>query len=187
MAMKTWSEVAVGAALGGIGYYLYSSTHAGSEAHTAQTSEKQKEQALPFTERANEITDEIDTADAEGIIRILRQTDAQVYEGWREHSGLLDPACITAIERVAEAVRRVVLHHAKGGKGKVICAGCGTSGRVAFQVTKPGGTPSRCLLLTQTAALGVPRVPALHPRPRTLLRIPPERRRRGPGGLGRVA
>jgi hypothetical protein len=128
----TCKLAAGGALLGSIAYYLYSSSARNVEEECA--SEKAKEASLPFTERANEMTNEIDTADAQGIVRILRQTDAQVYVGWREHSGLNDQTCLHAIDRVAEAVHRAVVRHASGGKAKVICAGCGTSGRIAFQV-----------------------------------------------------
>lgn len=41
-----------------------------------------------ITELANEITNEIDIVDATGIVRLLRQTDAQMFYGWRHHPSL---------------------------------------------------------------------------------------------------
>ena len=42
---------------------------------------------VPITETPNELTVDIDMATPEGIVRILRQTDAQVFTGWRDLPG----------------------------------------------------------------------------------------------------
>jgi hypothetical protein len=137
--MKT-TALAAGAVmvgLGGLGglWYVFGGKNVNVDA--TASSEDEKEKRLPFTERANEMTNEIDTVSADGVVRILRQTDAQIYEGWREHVGLLDPRTRLALEKVAAAVQSAVAKHKAGSKTKIICAGCGTSGRVAFQVQNP--------------------------------------------------
>ncbi len=43
-----------------------------------------------ITERANEFTGGLGVAPAEVIPRLLRQVDAQLFCGWKEHAGVLD-------------------------------------------------------------------------------------------------
>ena len=42
------------------------------------------------TELENELTNEIDLVDAIGIVRLLRQTDAQIFYGWRHYLSLYE-------------------------------------------------------------------------------------------------
>ena len=58
------------------------------------------------TETANELTQELDLADADGILRLLRQADAQIWAGWREHPGLMDPPNLATCAAVSEVGRR---------------------------------------------------------------------------------
>ena len=128
------AALTTGAVVAGLGGLWYVFSGKGVSVNHTESSEDEKENKLPFTERANELTNEIDTVSADGVVRILRQTDAQIYEGWREHDGPLDPRTRVALEKVAAAVQSAVMKHKKGSKTKIICSGSGTSGRIAFQV-----------------------------------------------------
>lgn len=50
--------------------------------------------AIPITETPNELTLDIDVADAVGKLRILRQADAQVFTGWRDLPGALEAVAV---------------------------------------------------------------------------------------------
>jgi hypothetical protein len=46
--------------------------------------------AVRVTETANELTNELDAVGAEGIVRLLRQTDQQLFAGWGAHQSVYD-------------------------------------------------------------------------------------------------
>ena len=52
------------------------------------------------TELANELTTHLDSVSPEGLVRLLRQSDAQLFSGW----GGLPSVCDAGIERVAQEV-----------------------------------------------------------------------------------
>ena len=86
---------------------------------------------LPPTEESNALSIRLDALDAVGFVRTLRGVDAQVFAGWREHEGLLDPGPLAAAEATTQAA---VATLAAGGV--VAITGCGTSGRVAHLVAR---------------------------------------------------
>ena len=45
---------------------------------------------VPLTERANVITEHIDVASPLGMLRLLRQSDAQMFSGFDTFDGLMD-------------------------------------------------------------------------------------------------
>ena len=57
--------------------------------------------SLPVTELNNELTKDLDATDgASSFLRHLRNTDAQIFSGYRGYSSLYDPTCVRACERV---------------------------------------------------------------------------------------
>lgn len=86
-----------------------------------------------ITELPNELTNDIDVVGAEGIVRLLRQADAQIFNGWRENAGLYDDAILFTLMRligvVGEALRAPE-------RTAIVMSGAGTSGRLAFFVAR---------------------------------------------------
>ena len=79
---------------------------------------------LPPTEAANELSDNLDSLDALGFVRVLRGVDAQIFSGWRHHEGLLDEGPLNAAEAASQSAAEIL----KAG-GVVALTGGGTSGR----------------------------------------------------------
>jgi hypothetical protein len=48
---------------------------------------------LRVTETANELTNELDAVGPKGIVRLLRQTDQQLFAGWGAHQSVYDMVC----------------------------------------------------------------------------------------------
>eukprot|EP00047_Mylnosiga_fluctuans_P014772 m.41046 g.41046 ORF g.41046 m.41046 type:complete len:580 (+) comp5649_c0_seq1:190-1929(+) len=87
-----------------------------------------------ITERENELTLSIDACDAAGIVRTLRQTDAQLFAGWRDYPGLFEPELLAKITRLSEQSLASIQESMRVGKVQrnYVFTGCGTSGRVAW-------------------------------------------------------
>ena len=94
---------------------------------------------LPPTEAANELTDELDSVDAIGFVRVLRGVDRQLFGGWRQHAGLLDAPFLKKADKAVAATAEVL----RRDKGVVVLTGCGTSGRVAFLTARRYGAQFR--------------------------------------------
>ena len=43
-----------------------------------------------------------------GLVRLLRQSDAQVFMGWRHHSGMLDAAALRALGHLVAATEDIL-------------------------------------------------------------------------------
>ncbi|KAL0237529.1 hypothetical protein PCE1_000925 [Barthelona sp. PCE] len=84
---------------------------------------------IPLTERSNTITRDIDVDTSIGILKKLRQSDAQMFTGFESFDSLLDADFLNEMERL------VGLVHTRGvseEKPLLICfSGAGTSGRIA--------------------------------------------------------
>eukprot|EP00698_Gefionella_okellyi_P024996 TRINITY_DN9008_c0_g1_i1.p1 TRINITY_DN9008_c0_g1~~TRINITY_DN9008_c0_g1_i1.p1 ORF type:complete len:586 (+),score=112.21 TRINITY_DN9008_c0_g1_i1:16-1773(+) len=87
---------------------------------------------LPVTEHSNELTNELDTVDAIGVVRILRSADSQVFSGWRHFPGLFDQQIADAVNASSDLVTEAIRASNSGRKSAIVLLGCGTSGRVAF-------------------------------------------------------
>ncbi|MDX2177830.1 MAG: hypothetical protein SF028_15315 [Candidatus Sumerlaeia bacterium] len=87
----------------------------------------------PVTELSNPLTEQLDTASPEGFARLLRQADAQIFAGWREHPSLADRECLLQMARFSERLARVF---AAKDQGAVVLSGAGTSGRLAVFLAK---------------------------------------------------
>ncbi len=81
----------------------------------------------PITESRNCLTENLDIADPVGIVRLLRQADAQMFSGFDTWPGLLDEESLEAMARVAWQLSRLFKHEGS----LVLLSGAGTSGRFA--------------------------------------------------------
>lgn len=66
-------------------------------------------------------------------MRLLRQTDAQIFNGWREHAGLYDESNLRTLERLIAVVSEALRAPEKTA---IVMSGAGTSGRLAFFVAR---------------------------------------------------
>lgn len=82
-----------------------------------------------ITETPNELTTDIDLTDAVGICRLLRQTDSQIFNGWRHYPALRDTEII---DKMQTAIKRIAAVLKGRGKKRVVISGAGTSGRLAM-------------------------------------------------------
>lgn len=82
---------------------------------------------------SNNLTEGIDVTSNTGIVRMLRQSDAQVFAGWGGLPGINDEEVLSVLNKII-GVSSQALKEAKDtqGKIKIIMSGAGTSGRLAF-------------------------------------------------------
>lgn len=89
----------------------------------------------PITERVNELTKNLDVVGPRGIVRLLRQSDSQIFSGWEEWEGLCDAPNLHALESLVYALQPLI-HKKKSSTDqcnvRFIMSGAGTSGRLAF-------------------------------------------------------
>ncbi|GAM21214.1 hypothetical protein SAMD00019534_043890 [Acytostelium subglobosum LB1] len=88
-----------------------------------------------ITETPNELTTGLDSVSPLEMIRLFRQTDGQIFSGYRHHSGLNDNDSIQTLTNMIESIRDLI-HQSCRSDGKktvdIVVAGAGTSGRLAF-------------------------------------------------------
>ncbi|MBX7245573.1 MAG: hypothetical protein K1X53_08735 [Candidatus Sumerlaeaceae bacterium] len=84
--------------------------------------------ARSITETPNALSANIDLQSPLGIVRILEQTDAQIFSGFENYPRLGDPA---TLENLASLARRAA-QTIKSPKGRIVLSGAGTSGRLAM-------------------------------------------------------
>lgn len=58
---------------------------------TAALPPPRRPHAQPITERANELTDDIDRCTEPSLVRIMRAIDGQIFYGYRQYPALNDP------------------------------------------------------------------------------------------------
>uniref|UniRef100_G7PLW9 Glucokinase regulatory protein n=1 Tax=Macaca fascicularis TaxID=9541 RepID=G7PLW9_MACFA len=91
------------------------------------------EAAVPITEKSNPLTQDLDKADAEEIVRLLGQCDAEIFQEEGQalptYQRLYSESILTTMAQVAGKVQEV-LKEPDGGL--VVLSGGGTSGRMAF-------------------------------------------------------
>ena len=85
--------------------------------------------AISITETPNDLTTEIDLASPIEIVRLLRQSDAQIYNGWKREPALCDPEILERLALLVEAVTRAL---ESKGRQLIVISGAGTSGRLAM-------------------------------------------------------
>ncbi|XP_056669182.1 glucokinase regulatory protein isoform X3 [Monodelphis domestica] len=91
------------------------------------------EASLPITEKSNPLTKDLDKANAEQIVQLLGQCDAEIFQeegsAMPAYQRLYSESILTTMVHVAEKVQEV-LKDPEGGL--VVLSGGGTSGRMAF-------------------------------------------------------
>ncbi len=80
-----------------------------------------------ITEASNPLTRNLDIADQTAIIRMLRQSDAQLFSGYEHHPSVMDEEMIESIARAAFRLSRILVDT----DSYVYMSGAGTSGRLA--------------------------------------------------------
>jgi N-acetylmuramic acid 6-phosphate (MurNAc-6-P) etherase len=91
---------------------------------------------MRVTEMNNSLTESIDVASTVGIVRMLRQSDSQVFSGWGGLPGINDEEVLSVLDAIvnvtAEALKKAKEDEGKSGKILILMSGAGTSGRLAF-------------------------------------------------------
>ena len=88
---------------------------------------------LSITEMSNTLTRDIDISDSKAILTLLRETDAQIFNGFPPYAGMRDRAFIQSFKRAHERLTSLILEsQQKGRTFKVAISGAGTSGRIAM-------------------------------------------------------
>jgi len=85
-----------------------------------------------ITETPNPLTGDIDLASPLGIVRLLRQTDAQIFAGYGTYAGIYDNETLDRMAQLAEWCARILAQK----DGLVVLSGAGTSGRLAMFITR---------------------------------------------------
>jgi N-acetylmuramic acid 6-phosphate (MurNAc-6-P) etherase len=89
--------------------------------------------APAITERPNSLTSNLDVANAEGIVRLMRQVDAQTVNGYHDFISIADRQMLSAM---VDAVDRMLELLDRPGRARVILSGAGTSGRLAMATAR---------------------------------------------------
>ncbi|XP_046297468.1 glucokinase regulatory protein isoform X2 [Marmota monax] len=91
------------------------------------------EAAVPITEKSNPLTRDLDKADAEKVVRLLGQCDAEIFQeegqAMPTYQRLYSESVLTTMVQVAEKVQDVLK---EPEEALVVLSGGGTSGRMAF-------------------------------------------------------
>ena len=137
MASTSSSCTAAGTSAGaGAGTGAGASASAGAPSSTPWVTPTEERVTVPVTETANELTMDLDVVDPLGVVRLLRQTDAQIFAGWRDFPGLYDDRTLQALANVTDAAASVLRAAAAGKKAVIVMTGSGTSGRIAFMTAR---------------------------------------------------
>eukprot|EP00232_Nephroselmis_pyriformis_P007153 CAMPEP_0182893706 /NCGR_PEP_ID=MMETSP0034_2-20130328/24639_1 /TAXON_ID=156128 /ORGANISM="Nephroselmis pyriformis, Strain CCMP717" /LENGTH=277 /DNA_ID=CAMNT_0025027467 /DNA_START=81 /DNA_END=910 /DNA_ORIENTATION=+ len=91
------------------------------------------DESVRITERANELTDDIDVADSVGICRMMRACDGQMYSGYKHYASLADSEVRRTMEECSALAAECI---AAPHESAVILSGAGTSGRLAFMIAR---------------------------------------------------
>lgn len=83
---------------------------------------------VPITETPNELTRDLDISEPIGMARLFRQSDEQMFTGWRPYPSLSDEQVVETCARLATVAARVI---SAGQGGVIFLSGAGTSGRFA--------------------------------------------------------
>lgn len=93
--------------------------------------------ATPITEETNVLTTNIDVASPKEIVKILEKCDSEIFHGWGDFASSKSLCSPSVLETISLVQRHVegILRDSESNSGIVI-AGCGTSGRLAFQAVR---------------------------------------------------
>ncbi|MEQ8819385.1 MAG: hypothetical protein RLY93_04015 [Sumerlaeia bacterium] len=87
----------------------------------------------PITESPNELTGDIDLATPLEMARLLRQSDAQIFSGYGGLPSVIDEPVVNHAVNMARQTAKAI---AAGEKGAVVISGAGTSGRLAWFLSR---------------------------------------------------
>jgi len=82
-----------------------------------------------ITELPNPLTANMDMADPDGIVRLLRQSDAQIINGYQDFPAIADRVMLDQLSRAVDRILEVLNGP---GTSRVVISGAGTSGRLAM-------------------------------------------------------
>ncbi|KAF0975178.1 hypothetical protein FDP41_005931 [Naegleria fowleri] len=86
-----------------------------------------------ITERSNPLTQDIDIASMDGMVRLLRTCDAQMFCGYETFPSCFDEPTIQALCKIAFRMKQCIEDWRSGAPvSNVFMSGCGTSGRIAY-------------------------------------------------------
>ncbi|XP_039258094.2 glucokinase regulatory protein-like [Styela clava] len=88
----------------------------------------------PFTERSNEITEKIDVSTPAEMVELLRLTDSEIFSGVNTE-GLFSERVLESISGVTSLVEEF-LRNFPPEDIAIVLAGCGTSGRLGYLISK---------------------------------------------------
>ena len=87
---------------------------------------------LPFTERTNPLSKDLDGSLSSGeFLRVLRSCDSQIYGGFEGQPSCLDTPCLESMNNTINLCADVLTRD-----GLVVLSGCGTSGRIAYLLSR---------------------------------------------------
>lgn len=86
-------------------------------------------ETVGISERPNELTTDIDIANSVEILRMFRQTDSQIFNGYKHFPALLDRETLGTIHECINQACKVIN---SSGKRVIIMSGAGTSGRLGM-------------------------------------------------------
>lgn len=85
------------------------------------------------TEKPNALTEDLDVVGSRGIVRLLRQSDAQVFAGWGPYVSLYDKPTQDTLTGIVKTIQPwFTASYDSTKRVKVVMAGAGTSGRLSF-------------------------------------------------------
>lgn len=91
------------------------------------------EESLPISEKSNPITRELDKADPNTLVQLLRDCDAEIFQEEDEtiinYQRLYSESILKTVTVIAKKVQQIIENP---DDGLIVLSGCGTSGRVAL-------------------------------------------------------
>ena len=94
-----------------------------------------KRNNFPITELSNIITQDIDKAHPEEIVEQLHKCDLEIFDGWKSYKSVLSSNFLKQVYKVSEVAAQYLQPNTADAAG-IILSGCGTSGRIAFLISR---------------------------------------------------
>lgn len=88
--------------------------------------------AARISEMRNVITSDMDSVSPVGLLRLLRQVDAQVFAGFGTEASMLDAEQVKQVGQLSRWVATVIAEWLDGQNSFVVFTGSGTSGRLGY-------------------------------------------------------
>lgn len=88
---------------------------------------------LRITERSNPVTQNIDTSAPQDIINQISQCEQEIFQGWKEYENIFSERILQSLEQVVDRATEIITNPEKSC---IVMSGCGTSGRLAFFVSR---------------------------------------------------